>query len=100
MNASAKNYLAHKGLKVVKSVDCSDWHLTWGLGTNKIGKLHLLNDGTFFWYGKSQGRHGQKYGSGFIRFSSDLDRIATDFACGSLDTGELKKAVQRLTDEA
>jgi len=48
------------------SVSASDWGDTWGLGTNKVGKLHLINLDTltFEWKGHSQGRHGQKWNPG------------------------------------
>jgi hypothetical protein len=59
MNAKTKNYLSSIGQSVTKSASCSDWGRTWGFGTNKLGKLHLLEDGTYLWYGKAQGRHGQ-----------------------------------------
>jgi hypothetical protein len=44
--------------KKLKSVPCSDWMLSWGLGTNHLGKLSL-KDGLFTWKGHCQGRHGQ-----------------------------------------
>ena len=39
---------------------CSDWHLSWGLGTNHIGELELDKvNNRFIWTGHQQGRHGQ-----------------------------------------
>lgn len=50
-----------KAAKVIQ-VECSDWHRTWGLGTNKIGKLSRGDSpGTYVWTGHQQGRHGQVY---------------------------------------
>jgi hypothetical protein len=94
MNKPAKNYLQDLNLNPVNNTKCSDWHLTWGLGTNKFGKLFLLNNGDFFWYGQSQGRHGQKYGSGFFHFDKDLKIINRTFK--SIDLGEVKKASELL----
>ena len=96
MNKFAKNYLNEVNLKPLNVVKCSDWHLTWGLGTNKIGKLYLLSDSSFFWYGQSQGRHGQKYGSNFIRFDENLNKI---FGSWSIDLNEVKKAIKLLKNE-
>lgn len=40
--------------------NCSDWYRSWGLGTNKIGKLETTDiPGTYLWKGHCQGRHGQ-----------------------------------------
>jgi len=51
-----------------KSVACGDWHHSWGLGTNKIGKLSLTEAGeevsTYKWKGHSQGRHGSVWNKG------------------------------------
>lgn len=44
------------------SVGCSDWHHTWGMGTNKIGRLYYEpTDDIYIWRGHCQGRHGQKW---------------------------------------
>ena len=44
----------------MKAIQCGDWHLGWGFGYhNKIGKLSL-DQNTFTWTGRCQGRHGQK----------------------------------------
>jgi hypothetical protein len=52
--------------KPKKSVPASDWGDTWGFGTNKVGKLYLidLENMIFEWKGHSQGRHGQKWNAG------------------------------------
>jgi len=49
--------------KPLKKTGCGDWYRTWGLGTNKVGHLHIelvehcpVN---FVWKGHCQGRHGQ-----------------------------------------
>lgn len=46
-------------MKTKSKVACSDWHLSWGLGTNKIGKLEKLDGNKYRWTGRAQGRHGQ-----------------------------------------
>lgn len=44
----------------MKNTGCGDWYRSWGLGTNKIGKLYATETpGTYLWKGHSQGRHGQ-----------------------------------------
>jgi hypothetical protein len=96
MNKNAKEYLNKVNLEPLNVVKCSDWHLTWGLGTNKLGKLYLLDNNTFFWYGASQGRHGQKYGSNFIHFDENLDKI---FGSWSIDLNEVRKSVNLLKNE-
>jgi len=96
MNKAANQYLQDLNLSPVNNTKCSDWYLTWGFGTNKLGKLFLLNNSTFFWYGQSQGRHGQKYGSGFLHYDKDLNLIKS-YNFGSIDFNELKKASELLT---
>lgn len=42
------------------SSQCSDWQLSWGLGTNHLGKLAKGEiAGVYIWTGHQQGRHGQ-----------------------------------------
>lgn len=57
-----------KTKKPLTKVNCGDWHETWGMGTNKIGKLsiEIITDCpiNFVWKGHSQGRHGQVWNRG------------------------------------
>ena len=49
-------------MKTKTTVACGDWYRTWGLGTNKLGKLTKGElEGIYIWKGHQQGRHGQKY---------------------------------------
>mgnify|MGYP001235079926 CR=1 FL=1 len=74
-----------------KWVSCGDWMDTWGLGTNKIGKLSkgdLLD--RYVWKGLSQGRHGQVYRKTYtvvFTYNSETGEIITD-GNGSLPTGK------------
>jgi len=51
-----------------KRVTCpaSDWHHSWGMGTNKIGKVRIVDaeQNIYSWSGHSQGRHGQVWNRG------------------------------------
>lgn len=46
------------------TVQCSDWHRSWGFGTNHIGKLTKNEDGTYLWKGHQQGRWGAVWNRG------------------------------------
>ncbi len=94
------NKIPTKGLK---KVGCGDWHRSWGLGTNHIGKLAVLDNGYFLWFGHCQGRHGQTWGKGQqVLFSLDeatggftvIDRVKD----GTLpDVRDVRNAVTQLT---
>lgn len=51
-----------------KRVTCpaSDWQHSWGMGTNKIGKVKIVDEeqSIYSWSGHSQGRHGQVWNKG------------------------------------
>ena len=81
----------------IKKVKCSDWNLTWGLGTNKLGVLHKLETG-YLWKGTAQGRHGQKYGSGFILFDANLNRVDSTKDFGYLTQSEVINSVNILNN--
>jgi len=88
--------------KVLSKVACSDWHLTWGLGTNKLGKLEKLETNKYRWTGWAQGRHGQilrsRYTVEFL-FVSDTQEIVK---CSGFEdkplptTSEVLKAIKLL----
>jgi len=78
---------------------CGDWHLTWGLGTNKIGKLEKVTDTTFRWTGWAQGRHGQILRT---KWTADFEFIDGKIT-GATDTlpkeSEVLNAIKLLNDE-
>lgn len=94
MRKIVKNKIASLELTILKTTKCSDWHLSWGLGTNKLGKLHLLSNGYFIWEGIAQSRHGLVYGYGFILYAQNL--VELENTIGHLDVSELKEATQIL----
>jgi hypothetical protein len=51
-----------------KKVTCpaSDWQHSWGYGTNKIGRVRIVDaeQNIYSWSGHSQGRHGQVWNRG------------------------------------
>lgn len=48
-------------VKYIQSTQCSDWGRTWGLGTNKLGKLRRTDNEVYpyEWKGMAEGRHNQ-----------------------------------------
>jgi hypothetical protein len=51
-----------KGYNKSNSVSCSDWHLSWGLGTTFLGRIKKgIEPDTYLIKGHDQGRHGQIY---------------------------------------
>jgi hypothetical protein len=84
---------------VKKKINCGDWHLTWGMSTTLIGKLEQIDDHTFVWRGKSQGRHGQVWWKGAkITFNfKNEDITITSINKGRLPKeSELRKSINEL----
>lgn len=84
--------------KIITKVPCSDWGLTWGLGTTLIGRLQILSPDTFVWRGKSQGRHGQVYRDRIkTEFTYDGENIVYTSGSRTLPTwSETKKSIDML----
>lgn len=87
-------------MKKIKEIACGDWHLGWGIGHNKVGKLSVDDSGVFTWRGHSKSRHGYVTNKGAtLVFTTDGESISVISAKGSApEESELLKAVRKLTD--
>lgn len=98
---NAINQIKVRGLH---SEQCGDWHRSWGLGTNKIGKLYRIDKETktYLWKGYCQGRHGQTWNLNTrILFHVDFDKntfnvLESNKKCSLPDIMDVREAVERL----
>ena len=97
-----KDYNNRNTVKEMASVKCSDWHLTWGFGTNKIGRLYYdPKDDIYIWRGHCQGRHGNKWNENseyhFKMVAGKVEEVWTNQGSGILPRrDEFQKSINEL----
>lgn len=82
--------------KKTLNVECTDWHLSWGLGNNKIGKLYYdTEEKIYYWTGVAQGRHGQVW-QRFRKLPLIIDNEFIEIHGLSIDSKILNEAYSEL----